>query len=183
MENIEPIETRRKMVKMHQFFLDKIIKATEEKNYLEAAWLIYSCLENRYFRTIKKYNRLCKYGKNSCKKNSNEIALKTKIRCVERLMKSNKTCLSNAFTKELIDRTITWVKKRNKLMHQLLTLDTYEESYNESFKELAIEGQQIVIDTYSACTTFRKDFFKANYEFVFPNECMDKCPCNNKKGE
>lgn len=31
MENIEPIETRRKMVKMHQFFLDKIIKATEEK--------------------------------------------------------------------------------------------------------------------------------------------------------
>lgn len=69
-------------------------------------------------------------------------------------------------------------------MHDLLALETYKTSYNESFKALATEGKQIVLDTYSACTKFREGFFLDEYKFQFPDECMDACQCNrNNSGE
>lgn len=54
MKSTEEMSIRLEYVKMHEFFLNRIDISTKEERYIEAAWLIYSCFENRYFRTIEK---------------------------------------------------------------------------------------------------------------------------------
>ena len=85
-KSTESLKVREQMVDMHQFFIDKIDEAVESQRYIEASWLIYSCIENRFFRILQKYKKQCKYckGKSKCKKNRNELAISTKIACVER---------------------------------------------------------------------------------------------------
>ena len=60
MKSTEDMEQRLQRVDMHEYFLNRITAAMEEENYIEASWLIYSCFENRYFRTIQKYRESCK---------------------------------------------------------------------------------------------------------------------------
>ena len=93
------MEDRLKRVDMHQFFLDKIDSAIKDKRYIEASWLIYSCMENRYFRTIEKIKDQCKYSGGKCKKNNNELALGTKINCIKRLAEHD---AANVFHKLLV---------------------------------------------------------------------------------
>lgn len=178
MNSTEDMEVRLEMRDMHDFFLDKIKEAMKGGNYFEAAWLEYSCLENRYFRTLDKYKNKCKYCKGKCRSKKNELALRTKVRCVERLIKKRIRCISESFSREQISDTISWIKKRNNLMHSLLALESYQESFTHSFQELAREGYNLVIQTYQSCTKFREIFFSDNYEFNFPEECMNLCPCN-----
>lgn len=52
MKSTEKFEGREKRVDMHNFFIGKIEDAMKGKRYIEASWLIYSCFENRYFRTV-----------------------------------------------------------------------------------------------------------------------------------
>ena len=54
MKSTEKYEDREKRVDMHNFFISKIDDAMKNKRYIEASWLIYSCFENRYFRTVEK---------------------------------------------------------------------------------------------------------------------------------
>ncbi len=68
MESTENMESRLQRVDMHDFFLNKIDVAMKEKRYIEASWLIYSCLENRYFRTVEKVKNQCMYSDGKCKK-------------------------------------------------------------------------------------------------------------------
>ena len=53
MKSIEKMEERLERVDMHDFFLQKIEKAMKEEKYIEASWLIYACIENRFFRTLQ----------------------------------------------------------------------------------------------------------------------------------
>lgn len=183
----EPIELRCEMATMHDFFLKKINESIEGELYFEAAWLIYSCLENRFFRVLDKYKRECKYcakgGK--CRKGNNQLALSTKVSCVERLYKENVSCISDSFPGEIFNEVKAWVKSRNRLMHNLLSLERYEEHFDNDFKELALSGKAIVEDVYDACTKFRGAFFQPDYKFVFPESCMEECSCkpHQKKGE
>lgn len=55
MKSTESIESRKKRVEMHDYFLNRIDESINNKHYIEATWLIYSCFENRYFRTLLKY--------------------------------------------------------------------------------------------------------------------------------
>ncbi len=71
-KSTEKKEERLKRVDMHDFFLKKIHDAIDNERYIEASWLIYSCFENRYFRTVEKIKAQCKYSKGKCKKTSNE---------------------------------------------------------------------------------------------------------------
>ena len=135
---------------MHNFFITKINDAMKEGRFIEASWLIYSCLENRYFRTVEKIKSQCKYSNGKCKKASNDLALKTKINCVERLSGDpHCTCFYDNFPTELLEKTKRWVKNRNTLMQQ----------------------------TYTCCTKFRKDFYAESYIFEFPTAAMEGCPC------
>jgi len=176
MQSTEKIEERLERVDMHDFFLKKIDKAIDEERYIEASWLIYSCMENRFFRTLQKYKKQCKYCSGKCKKNKNELAISTKIACVRRLMENNVTCISESFTAELLENTRLWVKNRNNMMHDLLNLETYQDM-DEQFKNSSIEGKALLDQLYTACTLFRKKFYAGEYEFIFPEVAMEGCSC------
>lgn len=183
MESTESKESRIKRVDMHDYFLNRIHVAMKSKNYIEATWLIYACLENRYFRTVSKYREKCKYcrSKSKCnKKDRNELAITTKIKCVNRLYDAGTRCIVEAFDKDIFKETIDWVQHRNDLMHDLLSLEYYENT-DEMFKKLAEDGLDILNRTYSYCTKFRALFYEKDYEFVMPDEVSENCPCKPTK--
>lgn len=180
MKSTEEMESRMKRVYMHEYFLNRIDLAMKKSNYIEAAWLIYSCFENRYFRTLEKYKRQCKYCTGKCKKNRNDLALKTKIDCVKRLYENDVESITKSFRYDLFKETIDWVKERNDLMHDLLSLEYYEET-DKRFKDIAEKGKKMLDETYESCTKFRKLFYTDGYIFNFPESAMEKCPCKGKK--
>lgn len=179
MNSTEKMEERLERVDMHDFFLNKIDEAINEERYIEASWLIYSCMENRFFRTLQKYKKQCKYCKGKCKKNKNELAISTKIDCVKRLMENSVTCVSDSFTPVLLENTRLWIKNRNNMMHDLLSLETYQDM-DELFKKSSIEGRELLIQLYEACTLFRKKFYADGYVFIFPESAMEGCSCKPK---
>lgn len=136
-------------------------------------------MENRFFRTLQKYKYLCKYCNGKCRKNKNELAISTKIACIERLVENDVFCISSSFSKELLEETRKWVKKRNKMMHELLSLETYRDT-DENFENLSSEGKELLDQLYSACTLFREKFYAEDYEFVFPESAMEGCSCKPK---
>lgn len=183
MKSNEPMESRLKCVDMHNFFLDRIDVAMKNENYIEASWLIYSCFENRFFRTLQKYKKYCKYCRRKSKcnnKEKNELALATKIKCVRRLHDNKVRCISEAFRYELYKEILDWVDERNGLMHELLSLEFYENT-DEMFKKSAENGKKLLDETYKCCTTFRRLFYAEDYDFKFPEEAMEGCPCKPRK--
>ena len=179
MKSTEAYEERLKRVDMHDYFLNRIKSAMSAENYIEANWLIYACFENRYFRTVQKYRAGCKYcrSKSKCnKKDKNELALLTKINCVQRLFNAGITCITEAFSSDIFEQTKKWVKGRNNLMHELLSLEYYENT-DELFRKSAEEGYNLLSKTYEYCTEFRKLFFEEGYQFEMPDEVAVKCPC------
>lgn len=183
MESTESMDERLSRVGMHSYFLNRIGVAMEHGNYIEASWLIYACLENRYFRTIMKYRENCKYcrSKSKCnKKSKNELALKTKISCVERLHQAGISCITNAFPSSIFQETKKWVDNRNDLMHDLLSLEYYE-NMDILFKESAEKGLCLLNKTYQSCTKFRELFYTDGYQFEMPESVSEKCPCKPKK--
>ena len=177
MESTEEKDIRERMVDMHQFFIDRIDVAVRSERFIEASWLIYACIENRFFRILQKYKSQCKYSKGKCRKNKNELAISTKVSCVKRLCENNVSCIADSFSLEQLEELRSWVKRRNDMMHLLLSLETYK-SADEHFKALAIEGQTILTELYLSCTQFRKAFYSDGYVFQFPDKAMEGCPCN-----
>lgn len=185
MESTEELSERLKRVDMHDYFRTRIKTAMNSGNYIEANWLIYACFENRYFRTVQKYRLECKYcrSKSKCnKKEKNGLALLTKVGCVQRLFDAGVTCITGAFNQELFEETTKWVKKRNDMMHDLLSLEYYENT-DALFKESAEKGLNLLNKTYECCTKFRALFFAEDYKFVMPDEAAEKCPCKPKEGK
>ena len=183
MKSTEELSKRLKRVDMHDYFLNRIALAMKNENYIEASWLIYSCLENRYFRTVMKYREHCKYcrSKSKCNKTTkNELALKTKISCVERLYQAGVPCIADAYESSIFKKTKDWIDERNDLMHDLLSLEYYENT-DERFKKSAEEGKILLDKTYTYCTEFRKLFYSDGYQFVMPDEAAEKCPCKSKE--
>lgn len=183
MEQKESFETRCEMATMHDFFLNKINESIENELYFEAAWLIYSCLENRFFRVLDKFKRKCKYciSGGKCRKSNNQLAISTKVNCVERLHDAGVECISDSFSSDIFNEVRAWIKLRNQLMHNLLSLEHYEDHFDRDFKELAMNGKRIVEDVYEACTKFRAEYFRSDYVFEFPESCMEQCPCKPRK--
>lgn len=182
MKSTESKDSRLQRVEMHQYFLDKINVAMEGENYIEASWLIYSCFENRYFRTVEKIRENCKYcrSKSNCNHSQkNELALATKIRCIQRLYENSVRCISESFDLQTIKDTLAWIKDRNLLMHELLSLEYYQET-DAKFKNSAEEGLILLNKTYAHCTEFRKIFYQKEYVFIFPEQAMEGCPCKPK---
>ena len=177
MKSTEKKEVRMRMVDMHEFFINKINASINNENFIEASWLIYSCIENRFFRILQKYKNQCKYSNGKCKKNKNELAISTKLSCVERLVENNVSCISSSFSLKQLKEIRLWIKKRNDMMRDLLSLETYK-NMDEDFKTLAIEGEEILRGLYNSCTNFRSKFYSEEYTFVFPEKAMEACPCN-----
>lgn len=179
MDSTEKMIERLKRVDMHDFFLQKIDDAVKEERYIEASWLIYSCMENRFFRTLQKFKKQCKYCQGKCRKNKNELAISTKIACIKRLAENHVSCISEAFPLDLLNKIGKWIKSRNDMMHDLLSLETYQDM-DERFKTSAFEGQELLGQLYQACTLFRGKFYEDGYVFVFPEAAMEGCSCKPK---
>lgn len=183
MKSTEKYDERKKRVDMHNFFISKIDDAMKDKRYIEASWLIYSCFENRYFRTVEKIKGQCKYSGGKCKKASNDLALKTKINCIQRLANDNTCfCFSNNFQNKLFEDTKKWVNKRNRLMHNLLQLEYYE-NIDSEFECIATDGRMLLEKTYSCCTKFRADYYAEGYSFEFPVSAMEDCRCKPRSAK
>lgn len=183
MKSTESMESRLERVDMHTYFLNRINVAMENRNYIEASWLIYACFENRYYRMVEKIRDSCKYcrSKSKCnKKGKNELALVTKIKCIQRLYEQDVPCIKNAFRDEIFTETTNWIAERNSLMHELLSLEFYQNT-DERFKQNAEKGLQLLNETYTSCTEFRRLFYDKNYIFKFPEVAMDKCACKPKE--
>ena len=180
MKSTEEMSIRLEYVKMHEFFLNRIDISTKEERYIEASWIIYSCFENRYFRTIEKLKKQCKYSGGKCKKPNNELALRTKIRCLQRLHTAKIQCIYEAFDHTLFDKTLEWVKNRNILMHNLLKLEDYT-NVDLLFKQCSLDGRELLRMTYESTTKFRSIFYSKNHEFNFPVIAMEGCSCKPQK--
>ena len=183
MKSTESMEQRLNYVDMHEYFLQRISNAMEKGNYIEASWLIYSCLENRYFRTLQKYRDKCKYCRSKSKCNhkmSNDLALATKIKCVKRLYENHVLCIQNAFREDIFIETLAWIDERNKLMHELLSLEYYQET-DKRFEKSANDGVKLLNETYESCTSFRELYFADDYSFVFPIAAMEACSCKPRE--
>lgn len=163
---------------MHDFFLSKINESIEEGLYFEATWLICSCPENRFFRVLDKYKRECKYchKRGKCRKGSNQLALSSKVSCVERLCKENVSCISDSFPGKIFGEVRAWIKLRNRLMHNLLSSEHYEDDFDNDFKELALSGKIIVKDVFDACTQFREAFSSWIISSCFRNPVWRSVP-------
>lgn len=182
MQSTEQMSERLERVDMHDFFLQRINESIDNERYIEASWLIYSCMENRFFRTLQKYKKQCKYCSGKCKKNKNELAISTKIACVKRLAEENVSCISDSFSLELLENIRVWVKARNTMMHDLLSLDAYQDM-DENFKQSSITGKQLLDELYTACTSFRAKYYEEGYTFVFPESAMEGCSCKPRNNE
>ncbi len=184
MESTEEISVRKQMVDMHDYFRKRIDESIKQEHYIEASWLIYSCLENRFFRILNKYKHQCKYctGKSKCKDKHNKLAISTKIQCVQRLNENNVLCISDNFRDGLFNELMQWTRKRNNAVHDLLSLEKYS-NIDEIFKESAIEGKHLLDETYDACTGFRRDFYADGYVFEFPEAAMEDCRCAKSEND
>lgn len=177
MKSTEDKEKRIEMVQMHDYFLEKINCAIEEERYIEASWLIYACMENRFFRTLLKFRKQCKYCKGKCASNKNELAISTKNACLVHLAQADVTAIADNFSLELLENIRIWVKDRNNLMHKLLGVDSYATT-DIAFEKSAKDGKVLLDQLYSSCTKFRASFYADGYEFVFPESAMELCRCN-----
>lgn len=108
MKSTEKMDTRLQRVEMHDYFIKRIEASMKDEDYIAASWLIYACLENRYFRTLEKVRESCKYcrSRSKCnKKTKNGLRISTKISCLERLHTNNVPCITKSFRKELFADT------------------------------------------------------------------------------
>ena len=115
-----------------------------------------------------------------CKKPNNELALRTKIRCLQRLHTAKIQCIYEAFDHTLFDKTLEWVKNRNILMHNLFKLEDYT-NVDLLFKQCSLDGRELLRMTYESTTKFRSIFYSKNHEFNFPVIAMEGCSCKPQK--
>ncbi len=173
MKNKETIENRKQMAVMHDSMIDKLDKAMRSKEYVEASWLCYSIFEQRTTRIIMKHIHKCpRQDRSKEKKNA---GIRTRIDCILRLSKQEygayKYMNGNVFRK-----VKQWCDERNKLVHSLLDLDSYQK-YDKAFKNLAEEGYSLVPQVYHEATIIR-DWCLQNSFTKFPDL---RCQCKNQQ--
>ena len=161
------------MAQMHDSFLGKLRKAISEKQYVEASWLCYAIFEQRISRIIEKHIIKCPKGKRS--KDEKPTSISTRILCLKKLIKCEYGVYAE-FDKSLLEDIDKWCKKRNRLIHGLVSLDHYK-MYDEEFKELALAGAPLVERLYAEATKVREWCRNDNQ---FPKFPEIKCRCAHR---
>ena len=172
-EKVEPqdsLETREKMAEMHDDVLHRIDDAISKKHSIEACWLCYSCFESRISRTLEKVSQRCPYR--ICYQNHN-VGIKTRIDCLKRLNRRNYP-FQATFDNKLLDTVYEWCKKRNRLVHALITLNNYY-GMDDNFLQLAVSGKRLLKALYEQTTDFRNEYYSLPVLPDFPLYACDKC--------
>ena len=174
----DSFEDRIKMVEMHDDVLQRIDKAIRDKHSIEACWLCYSCFESRITRTLEKVSELC--AERRCYSNP-KVGIATRIDCLKRLKKLSYAGAEH-FDNQLLGQVYSWCRKRNSLVHALITLNNYF-GMDEKFLILAKEGKPLVEKLYAQTTEFRNQYYDLSEMPIFPKEAHDKCKLLKKRNK
>lgn len=177
MQPQEPLETRLKMVEMHDEVLDWYNKALNDELYIDACWYAYSCFESRIDRAISKIAIACPIPKR--KNRGNPTGITTKIECLIRLCRSGHPFLKD-LNPDMLCSIKGWCSERNDLVHDLVTLEKYPES-NQRFKSLAIRSKKLVAYAYESARMIRLYYYESDSVPSIPDECAKKCRCTKKR--
>ena len=175
MEAKESIEERLKMAQMHDDVIERIDSAIKSTKSIEACWLCYACFESRVTRTLEKLSANC--SKKSCLRNS-RVGIVTKIECLKRLSVLNYAD-AGLMDESLLDDIKKWCKKRNELVHNLVSLNNYN-NMDEKFLNLAKQGKPLVDKLYHQITQFREDYYGLDKMPPFPICSENKCKLKPK---
>lgn len=140
--------TKKKKIKEsnYQKLFGKIDSAIESDFYLEASWMIYSIIEDR-FRSLVNNS-----AKTPAEKKRKILMLGPKIGIIEDRLKTNSN-LQSVFYDDLLERVNNWKKSRDKLMHAMAEESVPIEDLNKEIYLTASNGEQIAKDL---CTRARK---------------------------
>lgn len=169
----ESYELRLEMAHMHDSFLERLEKAMEEEQFVEASWLCYAIFEQRIARIISKHVSKCPKGRRG--ENEKPVGIATKILCLKKLSKLQYGPYQ-VFDRELLNNIDKWCKNRNSLIHGLVSLDYYRK-YDEEFKKLATTGVPLVHKLYQEATKVREWCRDENSFDKFPEI---KCRCERR---
>jgi hypothetical protein len=174
MEAKESYDERLKMVEMHDDVLNRIDKAINNNQSIEACWLCYSCFESRIVRTLEKISVGCHDRRCFLDGVSNpRVGINTRIDCLKRLHK-NEYFVIESFDVNTFQQIALWCKERNALVHALLTLNNYM-GMDEKFLGLAKKGKPLVDALYNQTTSFRNQYYVSDIMLPFPKSAMEKC--------
>ncbi len=174
MKQTEPLETRKKMVYMHDEMRQRLDNAMNNNRYVEASWICYAIFEQRITRIMMKHLKKCPKGKR--RKDERHVGISTKIQCLKKLTQKGYGAYSE-FDKKLLNDIDKWCKKRNTLVHDLVSLDNYK-NYDKEFEALAKAGEPLVKKLYKEAEKIRRWCYKENNNFgKFPEI---KCKCKSR---
>lgn len=177
MQPQEPLETRLKMVEMHDGVLDRYNKALNDELYIEACWYAYSCFESRINRAISKIAITCSVPMR--KDRSNPAGITTKIECLVRLCRSGHPFLKDV-NPDMLSSIKGWCSDRNELVHDLVTLEKYPDSI-QKFKNLALRSKKLVAYAYESAGIIRLCYYESDSVPSIPEECSKKCRCKKNR--
>lgn len=175
---MEPSETyleRIAMAEMHGNVQERIKKAYDSENYIECCWLCYACFESRVDRTM---NKICCGCSKAQRADARHIGISTKLSCLNRLRRSDYSLFKGADLTE-ITNIISWCEDRNKLIHELVSLDRYDKS-DYQFKNLAKRGMGLVSRLYTSVSIFRDNYYEASEVPEFDENVVSKCSLKTK---
>lgn len=178
MEPQDSYSDRLEMVKMHVDVLRRIDNAIENKQSIEACWLCYSCFESRITRTLEKVSVNC--SKRACYKNY-KAGIRSRIECLQRLQKQGYAG-TEAFDNQLLGDIKAWCRKRDILVHALVTLNNYS-GMDEKFLDIAKDGKPLVEQLYYQTTKFRNTYYKIESMPEFPEKAEEKCRLKKKESK
>lgn len=130
---------------------DYLVKRTDlaitEEFYLEASWICYAIIEDRMRSIIVKLNGSVK----------NRWKIYDCTTEIYKLKESDET-IKKYFSDELLFKINDWREKRNNLMHELVE----GTSQDIEFKDIAVEGRNILRELKDKVRKFKKALIKEN---------------------
>lgn len=173
MKTKEPLEMRLEMVEMHKVFLEGLDHAMKKRQYIEASWLCYAIFEQRTDRIIQKHISKCPKLKRQ--PNEKPVGISTKLKCIQKLVKT-KYFIYAQLDRELFKQIENWCKRRNTLIHGLVSLEHYKH-FDKEFKKMAEDGAPLAHRIYDEAKKVR-DWCNADNHFgQFPDT---KCRCDHQ---
>ena len=171
----EEYSVRLKMADMHEEFIERMSVAYDNEFYVETVWYCYAIFEQRISRLISKYIDKCSLFPD--RKNDKSAEISTRINCLKKVVKA-KYGPFHLLNQSILENISNWCKKRNELVHGLISLKLYK-NFDEEFKELAQTGVPLVFELYDVCTDIRNQWYLMEEpDIPFP---VAKCNCKKEK--
>ena len=175
MQPKESLEKRTEMAHMHDDVLKRINKAITGKSYIEACWLCYACFESRVSRIMEKIFGECDKPDRTTDRH---IGISTKIECLTRLAREGYLNMDKKDV-DTLNSIKSWCKRRNILIHGLVTIEKYDASEKE-FKELARGGKTLVTRAYEIAKNIREQYYEAERFPAFSEQVCNRCRLQRK---